>query len=376
MDMKTEKNTDAIGQVSEQSWWKWVFIAIVAIIFVAMPLMSLDAGNSRDEEPWRVPQSLLLYEYYTSSFGKSTTGYVVNPQGYAFDTFTTFITQTFGIDDYMTARHVCNAFAGAFLMLFVGLLAWLIGGWRAGSLALLLIFFSPHIVGHSFNNSKDLPFAACIVGAIYYIAWFIKEFPKPTVKTVFKLGVMTGAAIGIRPGGFLLIPYFGLFVLVHYLTINPPKQYFSKENRIILKKIFVQAAVALGIMLVVMFVLWSFALQDPLNNIAASLKGVFHYQGSFSQVFEGKLLYSEDLPWYYIIKNICISSPVAVLIGGGGTTIYGAAATERLLLDIRAAVLFCLSHFLDCVHQSHRLRRLATRDVCLPYTAGSSGIGF
>ncbi|GHT40272.1 hypothetical protein AGMMS49965_08300 [Bacteroidia bacterium] len=337
--------------------------------------MSLDAGNSRDEEPWRVPQSLLLYEYYTSSFGKEGTGHFLNPQGYAFDTFTAFITQTFGIDDYMTARHVCIAFAGAFLMLFVGLLAKLLGGWRAGSLALLLIFFSPHIVGHSFNNSKDLPFAACMTGAIYYIAWFIKEFPKPTVKTVLKLGVMTGAAIGIRPGGFLLIPYFGLFVLVHYLTVNPPKQYFSKENRIILKKICVQAAVALGVMLVVMFVLWPLVLHDPLNRITAIFKVVSHYQfGAFSQVFEGKLLYSEDLPWYYIIKNICITSPIAVLMGGG-TTICGAAATERLVLDIRAAVLLCLSPFLDCVHQSHRLRWLATRDVCLSHAGSSRGIG-
>jgi hypothetical protein len=66
----------------------------------------------------------------------------------------------------MTARHVCNALVGAFLMLFVGLLAWLISDWRAGCMALLLIFLSPQIVGQSFNNPKDIPFAACLMGAI------------------------------------------------------------------------------------------------------------------------------------------------------------------------------------------------------------------
>ncbi|GHT23247.1 hypothetical protein AGMMS4957_14540 [Bacteroidia bacterium] len=261
-------------------------------------------------------------------------------------------------------------------MLFVGLLAQLIGGWRAGCLALLLIFFSPHIVGHSFNNSKDLPFAAFAVAAIYYIARFIKEYPKPTLKTSLKMGVMMGASIGIRPGGFLFFAYFGLFVLVYYLMVNKPRQYFSKKRRVILKKIFVQAAVVLGTMLVVMFVLWPFALQDPLHNITATFKAVSHYPVQLYQIFEGKSILSEDLPWYYNLKYIGITSPIVVLMGGGDTVIRSAATTERLLLDIRAAILFCLSPFLDCVHQSHRLRRLAALDVCLPHAGGSSGTGF
>ncbi|GHT40265.1 hypothetical protein AGMMS49965_08280 [Bacteroidia bacterium] len=311
--MKMEKGA------SEQAWWKWVFIAIVAVIFVAMPLMSLDAGNSRDEEPWQFPQGLRLYDYYTS-FGENT-DYLnqegLTYSGYAFDTFTAFVVKIFNIDDYMTARHVCNALVGAFLMLFVGLLAKLIGGWRAGSLALLLIFFSPHIVGHSFNNPKDIPFAAFAMGAIYYIAWFIKEYPKPTLKTSLKMGVMMGAAIGIRPGGFLFFAYFGLFVMVYYLMVNKPKQYFSKENRAILKKIFAQAAVVLGAMLVVMFILWPYALRDPLHNIISSFKTASHFYVNMLQIFEGKLLYSEDLPWYYNLKYIGITSPIVVLMGGG-----------------------------------------------------------
>ncbi|GHT40445.1 hypothetical protein AGMMS49965_08720 [Bacteroidia bacterium] len=307
-------------EVSEQSWWKWVFIAIAAVIFVAMPLMSLDAGNSRDEEGYQFPQGLRLYDYYTS-FGENTD--CLNQEGlsysgYAFDTLTAFVVKMFNIDDYMTARHVCFALAGAFLMLFVGRLAKLLGGWRAGSLALLLIFFSPYIVGHSFNNSKDIPFAAFAIAAIYYIARFIKEYPKPTLKTSLKMGVMMGAAIGIRPGGFLFFAYFGLFVLVYYLMVNKPKQYFSKENRIVLKKIFVQATVVLGTMLVVMFILWPFALHDPLHNIVASFKLASNFNlGSFSQVFEGKLIFSQDLPWYYSIKSICITTPIVVLMGGG-----------------------------------------------------------
>ncbi|GHT41283.1 hypothetical protein AGMMS49965_10840 [Bacteroidia bacterium] len=310
---------EASSQASEQSWWKWVFIAFAAVIFVATPLMSLDAGNSGDEDASQYPQGLRLYDYYTS-LGENTD--YLNEEGlaysgYAFDTFTAFVVKIFDIDDYMTARHVCNALVGAFLMLFVGLLAKLLGGWRAGSLALLLIFFSPHIVGQSFNNPKDIPYAAFAIGAIYYIAWFIKEFPNPTLKTSLKMGVMMGAAIGIRPGGFLFFAYFGLFVLVYYLITNNPKQYFSKKNRAILKKICAQAAVVLGVMLVVMFVLWPFALRDPLHNIIYSFQTAAHFKVSLFQIFEGKSLYSENLPWYYNLKYIGITSPIAVLLGGG-----------------------------------------------------------
>ncbi|GHT40269.1 hypothetical protein AGMMS49965_08290 [Bacteroidia bacterium] len=306
-------------EASEQSWWKWGFIALVAVIFVAMPLMSLDAGNSGDEDASQYPQGLRLYNYYTS-LGENTD--YLNQEGlaysgYAFDMFTAFVVKISGIDDYMTARHVCNALVGAFLMLFVGLLAKLLGGWRAGSLALLLIFFSPHILGQSFNNPKDIPFAAFAMGAIYYIAWFIKEYPKPTLKTSLKMGVMMGAAIGIRPGGFLFFAYFGLFVLVYYLMVNKPKQYFSKRNRAILKKIFVQATVVLGTMLVVMFILWPYALRDPLHNIISSFKTASHFNVTLIQIFEGKTIWSDNLPWYYTLKYIGITSPIAVLLGGG-----------------------------------------------------------
>ncbi|GHT20175.1 hypothetical protein AGMMS4957_06280 [Bacteroidia bacterium] len=311
---------EASSQTSEQSWWKWVFVALVAIIFVVLPLMCLDAGNSRDEEPWHYPYSLRYYQYYTS-LGQDTSYIDDTPMkffGFAFDNVVTLIIKAFGFENnYMTVRHVCNALAGAFLMLFVGLLAKLLGGWRAGSLALLLIFFSPYILGHSLNNLKDIPLAACGIGAIYYIAWFIKEYPKPTLKTSLKMGVLLGAAIGIRPGGFLFFAYFGLFVLVYYLMVNKPRQYFSKSNIAILKKIFVQAAVASGAMLVVMFILWPYALRDPLHNIVDALKAMSNHPGAYSQVFEGKLLFSQDLPWYYCIKNICITSPIVVLMGGG-----------------------------------------------------------
>jgi hypothetical protein len=302
-------------EIKEQGWWKWIFIGLVAAIFLALPLMSLDAGNSGDEDTWQYPHSEKLYKYYTT-FGQDTSyiSMTMEYSGWAFDAATMFVVKAFNADNYMTVRHIMNALMGALLMLFVGLFARLIGGWRAGCIALLLIFFSPQILGQSFNNPKDIPFAALFMGAVYYIAWFIKEYPNPTWKTSVKLGIMIGATIGIRPGGFLLAPYFGLFVLVYYMVVNKPKEYFSKANQLVIKKILTRAFVAFCITLVVMFILWPYALKDP-SSIVSSFKRASHFDSVLRQLYEGTLIWSDQLPWYYTLKYILMTSPIAVFVG-------------------------------------------------------------
>jgi tetratricopeptide (TPR) repeat protein len=319
--------------IKEQWWWKWIFIGLAAVILIVLPLMSFDAGNSGDEDKWQYPYSEYLYKYYTS-LGKDTS-YIndleLEYSGYAFDAATMFVIKAVHADNPMKVRHAMNGLMGALLILFVGLFARLIGGWRAGCIALLLLFFSPQILGQSFNNPKDIPFAAFFMGAIYYIAWFIKEFPNPTWKTGIKLGVLMGATIGIRPGGFLLIPYFGLFVLIYYIychwantQVRPyeitykPNEYFSKTNKLILKRIILKSFIALCIMFVVMFILWPYALKEP-SNIISSFKRASHFDSVLRQLYEGTMIWSDSLPWYYTIKLMLLTSPIVVFLGA---TVY------------------------------------------------------
>ena len=300
---------------NEQHWWKQVFIGMAVAIFLALPLMSFDAGNSGDADYWQHPQGVALFNYYMS-LGRDTSflDLDIAYSGWAFDAAATFVVKALNAENYMTVRHVMNAIVGAFLMLFVGLLARLIGGWRAGSIALLLIFFSPYILGHSFNNPKDIPFAAFLIGAVYYIAWFIREMPNPSWKTTIKLGLMIGATIGIRPGGFLLFPYFGLFVMVFYMITNSPKNYFSEANQKILKNVLIKAFSAVGVAIALMFFLWPYAMRDPANIITA-FQRASDFDTIIRQVFEGQMIWSDHLPWYYSLKLILITSPLAVFAG-------------------------------------------------------------
>ena len=52
--------------------WFWLFVGLAAVLLIAMPLMSLDAGNSGDEDKFQIPQGRFVMDYYHSD-GQDTT---------------------------------------------------------------------------------------------------------------------------------------------------------------------------------------------------------------------------------------------------------------------------------------------------------------
>ncbi|MBR4177356.1 MAG: hypothetical protein IKQ53_08145, partial [Bacteroidales bacterium] len=187
--------------------WFWLFVGLAAVLLIAMPLMSLDAGNSGDEDKFQIPQGRFVMDYYHSD-GQDTTCMkdVVNLNGKdqnwnlkyygcSFDVVTEWINQTFGIDDIARTRHICNSLLGWLIVLFGGLIAYRMGGWRAGVFAMLLLFFSPRLLGHSFNNPKDIPMAAGVVMSIYYIMMFFRQIAPQIVQEAAAKGKKATAQV-------------------------------------------------------------------------------------------------------------------------------------------------------------------------------------
>jgi len=297
--------------------WFWAFIILIVLTLFAMPLMSIDAGNSGDEDGFQYPYAEKIVDFYVT-WGKDTTcleNIDMGMHGGWFDPLTVAIVRIFKINDYHTIRHILNALLGFVAILFSGLLAKNIGGWRAGAITLLLLFLSPRFLGHSFNNPKDLPFAALFIASIYFIHKFISEYPKPTVKTCVKLAVSIALAITSRVGGYLLFAYLGLFILVYYLIVNKPKEYFSKKNFAIIRRLFFcYTGILIGAFLLTI-PLWPFIMRAPINNTVKSFTDLSQYAIGIRQLFEGSLQWSDMLPWHYTPKFILITIPIAVIIG-------------------------------------------------------------
>jgi tetratricopeptide (TPR) repeat protein len=62
-------------------------------------------------------------------------------------------------------------------------------------------------------------------------------------------------------------------------------------------------------------ILWPYALQNPLVNIFKSYRIMAHYPLTFRQLFEGRVEWTDFMPWYYLYKSMLITIPVIVLAG-------------------------------------------------------------
>jgi tetratricopeptide (TPR) repeat protein len=299
--------------------WKWIFWGLASVGLIAIIILSLGAGNSGDEE-FHYKHAENVYKYYTT-FGKDSTAAVVTPNynlpyyGQSVDNFAYFVTHVFNIENIYLTRHIINSIFGWLAMLFVGLIAYRIAGWRAAVISFVIIFLSPRFLGHSFNNLKDLPLATGMIFGIYCIIRFLQEFPKIKIKTIILFIISIGFAISVRFAGILIIAYFGLFGLIYIFIRNRKQGMLSKNSkREFVKILILGLGISIGGYLLAML-LWTFLLKAPIDNLKDTMANMSNFAISIRQVFEGKMQWSDILPWYYTPKFILMTIPIAVIIG-------------------------------------------------------------
>ncbi len=300
----------------------WLSVTFMLIL----PFNSDNIGFSDGEvAQWDYGQAALKY-YQT--FGQDTT--FENPQRYdkmfrkgglkhkgaAF-----FMTYSLGsklLPDIppRDVRHFLTAIVGLICMVFTGLIAKeTTNEWRAGIIALWLIFLTPYFVGHSLVNDKDIPTAATMAMGIYFIIRLVKGLPQLSYKNLIGFGVATGLAIGIRIGGLLLVPYLFLFFGMAYLLDPEKRRRYLFYNRLPLFKNIGWLLVASvgGFLLGALF--YPYVLS---GNLFVRMWEIFARANDFplnvTQVFEGKLMKSRQFPWYFHTKHLMITIPVIVWV--------------------------------------------------------------
>lgn len=307
--------------------WFWLFIVIAAALLVAMPLMSLKSGNSGDEDAFQIPQGKNVINWFESGGADSTCLTFSNLKYYgsSFDVVTEFINEKLHIDDISTSRHIMNSLMGWLAVLMVGLIAYAVGGARAGVFAMLLLFLSPRFLGHSFNNPKDIPFATGVIASIYGMILFFKQFPKVKWYTYVILILSIALAISIRIGGLILFGYFGLlglmYLILYFMKNKRPADHFiSRNTQGLTAGALIGKMVGFALIICVAgyfagLLLWPFALQSPFKHPFEAYTLMSNFDVSLRQVFEGSQQWSDLLPWYYTPKFILITIPVAVILG-------------------------------------------------------------
>ncbi len=294
---------------------KYVFYISSALLLFLMLLTSREAGITCDEV-LHYDHSVSVYNYF-ATHGKDQSALntpITNLKyyGQSFDNLVTILIKWFHIDDIYGFRHLMSSVAGWIVILLTALFAKWLAGYRAGILVLILFAVSPTFVGHSQNNLKDIPFALGYIAATFYTLKFLVSGNKPSATVIILLIAGITFSISIRAGGLLLICYLIFFFLLYYL-FN-----YLRDKQLELIEIRNKLFWIIGISIVswlLSILLWPYALQSPVKNVLESYQVMAHFPSTFRQVFEGKVEWSDYMPWYYILKSMGITIPLIVLTG-------------------------------------------------------------
>ena len=315
------KQETVLTPLLSDSLAKKLFFGFALLLFGVMVTVSHEYGISGDENFHRMYGHHIVNFYRTMGADKTAASNVGADSlmcyyGGFYDGTASAISEALPSIDEWNVRHCWNSMFGFLAMLCAGLVAVEVAGWQAGLITLILMAFSPRFFGESMNNPKDITMAAGYMLSYVFILKFLKQLPKPTLKTAIGLGLSIGMTMGIRIGGLLLIPYTFLFYGLAMWSLLGFSELFNfsrfKENIWPSLK-FVLLASVLGYCVSLIF--WPYALVSPIAHPLEALGVAEKFPVQIKILFEGKHISSTEVPWYYIPKWLLISTPLFGLVG-------------------------------------------------------------
>ena len=176
------------------------------------------------------------------------------------------------------------------------------------SLALLML---PRFVGHSFNNSKDIPFACLFVWAMAAMATLFTTEKRRSLSWVY-CGVAFGLVLSVRVGGILLFVYY--LVGLTFLALAQSSRAHNSIRSYDVLSWFKGTVLVFVISWAIMVMFWPWAHGNVVLNPLEALRHTSDFQFSHRVLFEGETIESVELPWYYLAKYLVITTPPALLV--------------------------------------------------------------
>ncbi len=300
------------------SWFRSLFVLTAFLLAVILPLMSLGAGQSGDDEKHYVHAEKVYNYFATGGRDKSALDdprLKLNYYGQSLDLLTYLVNRTLKIDHEYEARHFIIAITGFLCILFAGLLAARLGGYRAGWLTMLGMFFAPRFLGHAMNNPMDVPFALGYIFTLYHAFRFLERLPRFSNRHAFWIMMGIAFTISIRIGGLLLVPYLLMFAGLYVLFTRFGFKTFSTDwFRMVWRGLLYLGGISVGGYLISL-IPWPYGFQKPFKNPFEALRTMENISVAIKVLFNGHIYWSNKLPWYYISLNILYTVPVALLAG-------------------------------------------------------------
>ena len=232
------------------------------------------------------------------------------------------------------SRHV----ASHLFFLTGGFFCWLLalrlfGDRRLALFALLLFLLHPRLYAHSFFNSRDIPFLALFMVALYLLQ---RAFRRDTAGAFALCGLSVGLLVSLRIMGVMLFAAAAALRALDLLQARAPA-----ERRRALATAGAFALAAAATLYAVSPYLW----RDPLA-IADAVATLVRHPSHIITLFQGEPVRWPWIPPHYLPTWMAITTPPATLllclIGIAAVIAHGAARPGELVRNTEARFLFLL----------------------------------
>ena len=279
----------------------------------------------------------LIIAYYASGFTAQGVFSFQNLYLYGglFDIMAAALGHLVPIDPY-DLRHILCALIGIGGIGATAATARLIAGPRAALIAAIGLSVCGAWYGTMFNHTKDIPFAAAMMGATLFLIRIARSLPSPRAGDMAAFGLLAGAALGIRVLGLLLVIYAGVAIALYlprpWLGHGRARWRFAIASSLRLLP-------ALLLAYVIMILAWPWAALAPLNPIRGLL-AFSEFQYSIRTVLAGQVYEMANVPRLYVPIYILIRVPLLTLFGAALAIVFAllprlaAGATQLQRRDI------------------------------------------
>jgi hypothetical protein len=298
-----------IQRAAPRNAYDTVTLVLLAALVVVALCTFKDYAISNDEAVQHHYGELII-AYYASGFTDQGLFNFQNLYLYGglFDIVAVILGHLIPIDPY-DLRHILCALIGIGGIGAAAATARVISGPRAALIAATALSVCGAWYGTMFNHTKDIPFAAAMMGATFFLIRAARCLPSPRVGDVAAFGLLAGAALGIRVLGLLLVIYAGVAIALYlpWPGRGQARWRFAAGSLLGLLP-------ALLLAYVIMILAWPWAVLAPLNPIRGLLSFA-EFQYGIRTVVDGQVYEMAKVPRLYVPIYILIRMPLLVLFG-------------------------------------------------------------
>ena len=193
-------------------------------------------------------------------------------------------------------------------------------------LAMTLFLLHPRLYAHSFFNSKDIPYLALFMVALFLAH---RAFRRETLAAFLLLGVAVGALVHLRIMGVVLL---AAIPAMQTLNFALARGWAERKRALLTSGVFIATA------FLAVYALLPYLWADPVRGVAEWWTTFSNHPTAVLELFRGTFRLSSDLPPEYLPVWFSITSPpFTLLLGLIGLGVAGwTGASSRGLRSPRA----------------------------------------